>query len=100
MALIRDCTARGLSPGQTVATRPGPGLSRPAVCERVGRGYGDMGSVGLRRKVGHGPRRRAGGGAGTTRRSAERPREAFLGLPGDVRDGAVFVNVVIAGLST
>ena len=97
MALIRDCTARGLSPEQIVATHPGPGLSRPAVYERAGRGYGDTGNMDLRRKVGHGPRRRAGGGAGTTRHSAERSHEAFLGLPGDARDGARGTGTVEGG---
>lgn len=84
---MRDCTARGLSPEQIVATHPELGLSRSTVYEWIDRGYGDMSNTDLRRKVGYRPRHHAGGRARATRHLPERSH-AFLGLPGDVRDSA------------
>lgn len=94
IALIRGCTARGLSPEQIVATHPELGLSRSTVYEWIDRGYGDMSNMDLRRKVGYRPRRHAGGRARPTRHSAERSHEAFRALPGDVRDSAWEMDTV------
>lgn len=97
IALIRSCTARGLSPEQIVATHPELGLSRSTVYEWIDRGYGDMSNMDLRRKVGYRPRHHAGGRARATRHSPERSHEAFLGLPGDVRDSAWEMDTVEGG---
>lgn len=56
---IRDGLARGLSPEQIAATRPDLGLSTSMTCRRAVAGCADTADLDLRRKVGHGPRRRA-----------------------------------------
>ena len=95
IAVMRDGMARGLSPEQICATRPGLGISKSTAYEWVGRGYGKMSNMDLRRKVGYRPRRHAGGGSRPTRHSARRSHDAFAALPGDARDSAWEMDAVV-----
>ncbi|MFR4569644.1 MAG: hypothetical protein ACLT5H_05975 [Collinsella stercoris] len=76
IAAIRDGPRRGLPPGQIAAARPELGLAASTTCRRVDAGHDGMTNMGLRRKVGYGPRRESAP-AGAGRRSA------FEALPGD-----------------
>lgn len=69
IAAVRDGPRRGLPPGQIAATRPEPGLAASTTYRRVDAGYDGMTNMGLRRKVGYGPRRKSAP-AGAGRRSA------------------------------
>ena len=80
---IRDCLRRGLSPEQMAARNGGPvDLSPSTIYRWVAAGYDGMTNMGLRRKVGYRPRRRAPA-ASATRHSPRRSYAAFLGLGED-----------------
>lgn len=95
ISVIRSGMARGLSPEQICAMHPDLGISKSTVYEWVDRGYGEMSNMDLRRKVGHGPRRHAGGGSRPTRHSARRSHDAFSALPEDVRESAWEMDTVV-----
>lgn len=86
LEVIRSDLARGLSPEQIAATRPSLGVSKSTIYRWIEAGYGGMGNMELRRKVGYRPRRRR-----APRRAAphsdRRSHAAFAALPGDERDG-------------
>ena len=96
LEVIRSDLARGLSPEQIAATRPSLGVSKSTIYRWVEAGYGGMGNMELRRKVGYKPRKKKAPGR-RTRHSDRRSHEAFLALPEDLRAGCWEMDTVEGG---
>lgn len=95
LSRLKDALSRGLSPYEaSVLYGDVAGVSQSTIYRWADAGYGGLTNLELERKVGFKPRRKSPARR-TTRHSPKRSHDAFLGLPGELREGRSELDCVL-----